>query len=95
MSSVYRRATVPEPERRGTVQRLNDRTLEYVILALRVVSLVSVFGGWTVALVAWIWSGDWRWGATLAVEVITGAVAAYLGFWVWGNEEWRHDADPR
>lgn len=93
MSSTYQRQTVPEPERRGAVQRFNDRTMEYVIMALRLVSLIATLSGWTPALVAWVWSGDWRWGATLAVLVVVGLGAGYLGFWTFGNEEWRR-ADP-
>jgi fatty acid desaturase len=95
VNGTYQRRTAPTPERRGAVQRFNDGTLEYVTLLFRVSALI--LGAFIpVAIFAWIWSGAWRWGVTLAVDVVMAAACVYLGFWTFGNEEWRHgDPDGR
>jgi len=72
---------------RGAVQRLNDRTLEYVTLLLRAGSIILLAFA-VISVFAWIWNGGWRWGATLGASAVFGLGAGWLGFWHFGNREW-------
>jgi uncharacterized RDD family membrane protein YckC len=72
---------------RAAVQRANDGTLEYLTLFMRVgaalwlvLAAVSVFG--------WIWTGSWRWGATLGASTVFTITWGYVGYWYLGNKEW-------
>jgi hypothetical protein len=78
--------------RRTVVQRLNDNALEYAVLALRSLGSVAILG-WLVAIVALIWTADLRWLATMVVLVIVGSCSTWLGFWTFGNEGWKRDAE--
>lgn len=84
---VVRRVTEGEA-RRSAVQRANDGTLEVVILAVRLLAGLNALAV-IVAAVAVIWTADLRWVATLTLTIILGGVFGWLGFWVFGNAEWR------
>ncbi len=67
-----------------------DNTLEFVVLACRV--LAAAGSGVAFGLVtAAIWIPE-RWPSLIgtAALVTTAAIGlGYLGFYVWGNEDWR------
>ncbi len=91
MSTVRR--TTEGVARRTAVQRLNDNSLEYVILGLRAFGALAALG-WLVSLIALIWTADLRWLTTMVVLVVLGGPATWLGFWTFGNEGWvRGEAD--
>lgn len=73
---------------RTSIERENDQALEYAIFWTRLGGPVAVLAG-VASLVAWIWTGDWRWVATAALAAVVGGVASWWGWWEKGNEEWR------
>jgi hypothetical protein len=90
---VIRRVTEGEA-RRSAVQRANDGTLEVVILGVRV--LAGLFAlAVLVSTITLIWTADLRWLATLTFSIIVGGVLGWLGFWFFGNEEWRRGQTER
>ena len=84
---LVRRVTEGEA-RRSAVERANDGTLEVVILAVRLLAGLNALGV-LVSAIALVWTGDLRWVATLCLTIIWGAVFGWLGFWTWGNADWR------
>jgi hypothetical protein len=72
---------------RGAVQRANDRSLEYVTFLLRFGSVLWLLLA-TVSVFGWIWSGSWRWGATLGASASFTFTWGYWGYWYFGNKEW-------
>ena len=85
---VLVRRAVEGVARRSVVERANDGTLEYVIFAARCFACLNVLGV-VVSAVALIWTADLRWLATLTLTIIWGGLFGWLGFWTFGNEEWR------
>lgn len=88
------RRVIEGAARRSRIERANDVTLEWVILALRGLGGVCTLG-WLASVVAVIWTADLRWLATMAFLLIVGAAASWLGYWTFGNEEWRHGPTDR
>jgi uncharacterized membrane protein YfcA len=86
---LIRRVTEGEA-RRSVVERANDGTLEVVILAMRLLAGLNTMGA-IVSTLALVWTADLRWLATLCLAVILGGVSGWLGFWTWGNADWRND----
>lgn len=87
--TVTRRVTEGEA-RRSAVQRANDNTLEVVIFGLRGLAMLCAVAA-LVSVLATIWTADARWAATIAVCVIVGGAAGWLGFWTFGNQGWRDE----
>jgi hypothetical protein len=85
---VMIRRYVEGAARRTAVERANDSTLEYVIFAVRCLACINVLGV-IVSAVALIWTADLRWLATLTLTIIWGGLFGWLGFWMWGNADWR------
>lgn len=73
-----------------------DNTLEVATAYLRVVALLLPLGALASFLAA-IWAPDvatiWRLAVSGALLLFIGAVAGYIGFYLYGNEDWR-DAWP-
>jgi hypothetical protein len=74
--------------RRSVVERANDGTLEVVIFAVRLFAGLCTLT-WVVSTIGLIWTADWRWLWTMTAAIIWGGVSGWLGFWTWGNAEWR------
>jgi len=74
--------------RTGWPEQFNDRTLELVIALLRIVAMVGTLAA-LASVVAVIWTGDGRWVTTFGVSFGAGGACGFLGFWYWGNGEWR------
>lgn len=85
MTEFTRIRTVPA--RRGPVSAFNDNTLEYLIAAARVASVLAALAaiGCTVGL---IWTGDIRWALSLALTAAVAAAAGWFGLIHYANEEW-------
>lgn len=81
------RQVVQVAEKRKAVQRLNDDTLEYLILGFRAVASISALA-LLASLVGLIWTWDYRWFLTACVAAVVGMLCGLLGFWQFGNEEW-------
>lgn len=69
-----------------------DNTLEVALAAVRGAALLLP-GGSLALLVAAIWARDsglmWRLVGTGSLLLVVGVAAAAVGFWFYGNEEWR------
>lgn len=75
-----------------------DNSLEIAIAVLRALAIsCGVFLPAVVVGGIWAHGVDWwRWLATVAAVILTGAGAGVLGFYTFGNEEWRRGkADDR
>jgi hypothetical protein len=73
------------------VRLFNDNALEILIAALRIFSVVAALGA-VVSAIGAIWSeaGVWeRWLAMVALFVALSAGSAYLGWWAFGNANWK------
>lgn len=67
--------------------RVNDSSLENLIAGARSSSLIMVPVVMADAL-AWLWTGDGRWGLTAGLFAVMGSIAGWWGWWVMGNREW-------
>lgn len=77
------------------VRALLDHSLEIVIVLARVTCCLASFAVFP-ASVAYAWTGDIRWLSTLAICLVVGAAFGFVGFYVFGNEEWRRgEAEDR
>lgn len=90
---LIRRVTEGEA-RRSVVERANDGTLEVVIFAVRLLAGLNTLAA-IVSAFALIWTADLRWLVTLTLTIILGGVFGWLGFWTWGNADWRTDGQPQ
>lgn len=90
---VVVRRVVEGDARRSAVERANDGTLEYVILAVRLLAGLNALAV-IVSALALVWTGNLRWLATLVLTIIWGGVFGWLGFWTWGNAEWKIHGQP-
>lgn len=81
------RQLVQVTEKRRAVQRLNDDTLEYLILGFRGVASISALA-LLASIVGLIWTWDYRWFLTACVAFVAGMLCGLLGFWHFGNEDW-------
>jgi hypothetical protein len=87
MTEFTRVRTVPV--RRGPVSRFNDDTMEYVIAAARVLTILGILG-FLGGLVAFTWTGDLRWCFTDVLSAAVASAAGWFGFKINANEEWKH-----
>lgn len=90
---LIRRVTEGEA-RRTAVERANDGTLEVVIFAVRLLAGLNGLAA-IVSALALVWTADLRWLVTLVLTIIWGGVFGWLGFWTWGNADWRRDGPPQ
>ena len=73
---------------RNRVERLNDGSLEWLILINRAASVVGALG--VLAFVsAGILYGDWRVFAVAGVQAVATLATGWFGWWHYGNPEWR------
>lgn len=73
---------------RNRVERLNDGSLEWLILANRAAAVVGFLGVW-VFVSAGILTGDWRVFAVAGVQALAAVATGWFGWWHYGNAEWR------
>lgn len=68
-----------------------DNSLDIAIAVLRALALsCGIF--LPAVVIGGIWAEGldwWRWAATVAAVILTGSGAGVLGFYTFGNEEWR------
>lgn len=74
--------------RPGWAERFNDRTLEIVIALQRITAILATFVALGAGFVG-ILLGSSTWLGLGAYSAVLALGAGYLGFWRWGNEEWR------
>jgi fatty acid desaturase len=86
---LVRRVTEGEA-RRSAVERANDGTLEVVIFTVRLLAGLNTLAA-IVSALALVWTADLRWLVTLVLTIIWGGVFGWLGFWTWGNADWKND----
>lgn len=73
---------------RTRIERLNDRSLEGLILLARASSVLAALSV-VVFVCVGILEGDWRIFAVCGVQAAAGGFAGWFGWWHYGNEEWR------
>lgn len=84
---------VETPATPSRAAEFNDGTLEIAIALWRLLALLSV-PAWTVAMIAGLITLDPRWCLALVALTATGALWWWLGFWVFGNDDWRREPKP-
>lgn len=85
---VYRQAQPRAEPTRPAVSRWNDQAMEWLIAVLRVGSVIAAMA--LCFQMVWLAATLQLSGVCPAlVEAVIAAVAGYLGWWHFGNEEWR------
>ena len=85
--TLHRQINEVPAQRRGLVSRLNDDSLEYVILGLRMLTVLGVLAV-IASLAGLIWTWDVRWFLTFCLGFTVTMACGLLGFRYFANEEW-------